>query len=281
MYVRLIAAQVPVFHPRGVAPLPMSVLMEVQVQPGFEDALVLVDRERSRVVLLFLWQRKEAMDAYEASPAYQAQQETLARYFTGPAVSEAYDAPFGLKHLSHPQPPAGSPAEQPSPDDQQQGGYFSYAPLGRDRSQEPRPHAQELVRVIPIAQKQTRDETTVELLSLESYTDGFILQARLWAANPPPMTVAQHSHPHIRSVLATDERGTRYRGLPKGATGNQWGWRFTFGFVPALTPSTRELRLTLPELRWWRVKQSAPEATKPDMEIQAGPWEFTIALGNE
>ena len=292
MYVRMIAAQVPPFHPRGVAPLPMSVLMGVQVQPGFEDALVLVDRERSRVVLLFLWHSKEAMDTYEASPAYQAQQEELARYFTGPAVSEAYDAPFSFKQvtavshtalitgvdLSQPQQPVVSPAEQPSPGGQQQGGYFSWAPLGRDRSQEPRPHAEELVRVIPIAQKQTRDETTVELLSLESYTDGFILQARLWVANPPLMTAAQHSHPLIRNVFATDERGTRYRGIPKGSTGNQWGWRFTFAFAPALTPNTRELRLTLPELRWWQVKQSATEAEKPDIEIQAGPWEFTIAL---
>jgi hypothetical protein len=243
------------------------------------------------VVLLFLWQSKEAMDTYEASPAYQAQQDELARYFTGPAVSEAYDAPFHFKQvtavshtaltsveLSQPQQPGVSPAEQSSP-----GGYFSWTPLGRDRSQEPRPHAEELVRVIPIAQKQAHDETTVELLSLESYTDGFILQARLWVANPPLMTAAQHNHPLIRKILATDDRGTRYQGFPKGGTGNQWGeWRFTFAFAPALTPSTRELRLTLPELRWWQVKQSVAEATKPDIEIQTGPWEFTIALpGNE
>ena len=136
--------------------------------------------------------------------------------------------------------------------------------------------------MIPIAQKQTRDETTVELLSLESYTDGFILQARLWVAHPPPMIAAQRSHPHIWKVLATDERGTRYRGIPKGATGNPGGWRFTFAFAPALTPGTRELRLTLPELRWWQITQSAAEATKLHIEIQAGPWEFTIVLsGNE
>ena len=167
MYVRMIAAQVPPFHPRGGAPLPMSVLNGLNVQPGFEDALVLVDREQSRVVLLFLWHSKAAMETYEASPAYQSHQEELSRYFTGPAVSEAYDAPFLSKRVtavshtavisgvdrSQPQQPGVSPAEQPSPGGQKPGGYFSWAPLGRDRSQEPRPHAEELVRVIPIAQK--------------------------------------------------------------------------------------------------------------------------------
>lgn len=291
MYARIITAQVPTIQPNVVAPFPLSVLMRLKEQPGFEDALALLDREQSKVLLILVWKSKEAMEAYEASPAYQEQREQLARYFTGPATYEAYEYPFNLKQvtgvahtsitsmsLSHPQPLDTPPADQPQQGRLKQGGSFSQAMLGRDRSHEPPPHAEELLRVIPIAQQQTRDGTTIELLSLECYDDGCILQARIRLVDPLPMTPEQHSHPHIMNFTASDDQGTRYQDYAKGGSGNQWEWRFTHAFAPALPPDARELRLELPELHWWRFNHDAPETKNRQMEAQAGPWSFRIPL---
>jgi heme-degrading monooxygenase HmoA len=100
MYARVIVAQLCPLQPQHEGVLPPSVLVELKAWPGFEDVLVLLDQERNGVKLIFLWTDKAALEAYEASPAYQWHREAMERSFSGPAVYEAYEAPFHLNKVS-------------------------------------------------------------------------------------------------------------------------------------------------------------------------------------
>jgi hypothetical protein len=150
----------------------------------------------------------------------------------------------------------------------------------------PDPTLRELRRVIAVGRAETRDGSEIALLSVELYADGFVAVLRLiptdgdppgWNAGPgrPPM-----AYPDL-PVEARDDRGAVYRGRPHGGTSGggpgSWQWRFHHRFTPALDPAARELRLTVPELRWTTTFTSRGPPTLE--RTQAGPWSFAVPLG--
>jgi hypothetical protein len=138
---------------------------------------------------------------------------------------------------------------------------------------DPGPTLRDLLRVLPVARSEVRGGLTVRLLSLELYTDGFVAQTRLW-----PSEAAQPGDPQRRgptlALDASDDRGGRYAGRLLGGHGDHREWRYTHVFTPALDPAARELRLEVPEVRWWRGGPDGLHAA----EAQPGPWAFTVEL---
>jgi ketosteroid isomerase-like protein len=156
------------------------------------------------------------------------------------------------------------------------------------RTGPPEPTLRELRRVIAVGRSETRGGTEIALLSVELYADAFVAVLRLiptdgdppgWNAGPgrPPM-----AYPDL-PVEASDDRGGVYRGRPHGGTSGggpgNWQWRFHHRFTPALDPAARELRLTVPELRWTTTFTSRGPPTLE--RKQAGPWSFAVPLGTE
>ncbi len=262
MYARMITAQLPPIEAQVVIPLPIDVLRELRQQPGLEELLVLTSHAEQKVVLISIWKTEAEMQAYEASQTYQQHRAKLEVSFAAPATQTSYDASFNIKHITT----AAHTALM--------GGTIT-EPEHLSRAQ---PKHTELVRVIPVAQRQIHQNTELLLLSLEVYTDGFILQGRLRRKTELPLPPTQYCMPaHLHMIMASDDLGTQFHGLPQGGGGSEGIWRFSHAFTPQLDPAARELRLELPELRW-HIHDRADHKQPPQQEVVPGPWTFTIPL---
>jgi hypothetical protein len=138
------------------------------------------------------------------------------------------------------------------------------------------PELLQLLRVLPIAQLAVNGGVEMTALSLEAYTDGFLVTLRVVTAEARPRTPESDAFPDF-AFHVTDDRGRAYEAWPQGGGGSGRHWRFIRAFTPALDPAARELRLEAPELRWWRLGSDSPEPT----ETQLGPWRFVVALHGE
>ena len=140
----------------------------------------------------------------------------------------------------------------------------------------------ELVEVVAVGESIRVDETTVTLLSLERYDDGFVVQFRLMHEydRGDDVAVLSAAMPELR-VSATDEQGHRYDVWPNGGSGGGarglLSWRYAFRFAPAVDPSARALTVAIEAIEWRRMD---PETRRlvPVREV-AGPWTFTLGLG--
>jgi hypothetical protein len=132
------------------------------------------------------------------------------------------------------------------------------------------------VRVLPIAQSAVNGGVEMTALSLEAYTDGFLVTLRVVTAEARPRTPESHAFPDF-AFQVTDDRGRTYEAWPQGGGGSGRQWRYTQVFTPALDPAARELRLEAPELPWWRMGSDSPDPT----EAQLGPWRFVVPLQGE
>jgi hypothetical protein len=133
-----------------------------------------------------------------------------------------------------------------------------------------------LLGVIPIAQQQNHEGTTLMLLSLEVYSDGFILLGRIFSDGDQPYTPGLHYSPDLSNLSVIDDQGQRYQDGRQNCSGIGQEWRFIYAFEPALTPAAHELYVEVPELRWQHFDH--PTLGQKELKIQPGPWSFSIAL---
>lgn len=151
--------------------------------------------------------------------------------------------------------------------------------MRRERGTTPKHDAQlvEPTDVIGIGQSREVGSTTVSVLSLERYADGFVVQLRLLRRYPSP-DVAQLT---VMPDLAVDDLGNRYEPMPHGGAGGGGRgisqWRHAFRFAPALAPEARTLLLFVLHIAWRRFDPDSPDPV--EVERQDGPWEFAVALG--
>jgi len=105
----------------------------------------------------------------------------------------------------------------------------------------------DLVGVIPVAQRHTAGAAGLTFAALELYGNGFLGTFRLITDAPRPSM-------HDFSMTATDDRNGQYNAIMHDGSGNgragRHEWRFTYRFAPALDEAARRLTVTLaPPLR--------------------------------
>lgn len=213
-----------------------------------------------------IWQGEQAIQAYEASQTYERHEELLANAFIKPPIHETFELLL--------MPGVTSPAMRTS---SVASSITSSKMVLEGTSQSPA----QLLKVIPIAQEQKQQGTTLTLVSLEVYSDGFVIQGQIFAENAPPTTPDHSLLPDIPSFLGSDDLGNFYRGDSKGGSGSQQHWRFSHIFKPALHSNAQELRLEIPKIIWQRFDWQRGERNQPrqrQIEREAGPWIFTINL---
>jgi len=142
----------------------------------------------------------------------------------------------------------------------------------------PRPHAQprELVSVLGVGVSQIHGPSTLTLLSLERYREGFILQFRLLRERHH---LRQLFMPQI-DLSIVDGRATRYTIWPQGGGGGGGldgliEWRYAWAGTPALPQEAGEITIEALEIRWQRHHDKDGLVFA---EADAGPWRFVIAL---
>ena len=137
----------------------------------------------------------------------------------------------------------------------------------------------ELIDVLAVGQSEQVGPATLTLLSVERYQDGFLAQFRLLQEYTPPEDPSRRGFPEL-VCEASDERGGRYTMWPNGGSGGGGRgvlhWRLAYRYAPALDPTARELRLSIPTVRW-RHLASAGQPSAPD-EVFDGPWRFLVVL---
>jgi quinol monooxygenase YgiN len=292
MYARMISAQLRPIEPQVVIPLPMGIVMELREQPGLADVLILTSHAENRLVLVSLWKTEAAMLAYEANPVYQQHVAKLEAICVGPLIQTSYDASFSAAHVSTvahtaitgvnvlepDQPQTTPPEQQPSlvsrPDWRSATSSFSQVHFL------PKPVQAELLRVLPIARQEVHTGVIIMLLSLESYSDSFVIQGRLRTEQEMPVSPGVHSFPSLDRLEARDDRGNDYHRHQQSGGGNTRDWRFSYAFTPALDPAARALQIEIAELFWERFDHNTPER-RHEREVQAGPWTFSIPLPPE
>jgi hypothetical protein len=130
----------------------------------------------------------------------------------------------------------------------------------------------DLVRVCAVAQIQEQAGTTVGLLSLELYDDGFMGVFRLLPKNGRVV-------PPVLSLEVRDDRGGHYfghMGGGSGGPGEHHQWRLAYIFTPAVDPAARELRIEVSELRYQHYDKE--RGAMVEDEALRGPWVFTVPL---
>jgi Clp amino terminal domain, pathogenicity island component len=110
-----------------------------------------------------------------------------------------------------------------------------------------------LRRVVPIAQTLADQGYYLTVLSLEDYTDGFLVRAILRTEHQPD-GIAAPPGSHIRipkfGMTASDDRGAYYVHQLRALSGTDRKWDFQWAFTPALRMQARLLKLDINELRW-------------------------------
>lgn len=142
---------------------------------------------------------------------------------------------------------------------------------------QPGPQPRELLDVLGVGVSQIHGPTTVTLLSLERYREGFILQFRLLRERHHPRKFFM---PQM-DLSIVDGRATRYTVWSQGGGGGGGPdgvleYRYAYAGTPALPQEAGEITIEAPEVRWQR--HDDKDGRLVFAEADAGPWRFVIAL---
>lgn len=139
----------------------------------------------------------------------------------------------------------------------------------------------ELLRVVPIAQSQASRNASIQMLSLEVYAEGAVLNTRVLSNDRPgemrgpfPFDVPRHAHPELQ-ISASDDRGGTYPLMPQGGSGGDAEWRQIYQMTRSLDPLARELRIEVGEILW---STFGPLEGAERHELEQGPWIFQVPL---
>jgi Clp amino terminal domain, pathogenicity island component len=132
----------------------------------------------------------------------------------------------------------------------------------------------DLLRVIPIAQLQRHNECEITLLSLEAYSDGFVLNGRLRCDGGED--VYPFTAPDFR--VSDDRGGTYIQGAGGPALQHFDRWRFSYLFTPPFDPLARQLSMAVDDLAW--LSYDEVHSRRIVGRVAHGPWSFTIPLAD-
>jgi hypothetical protein len=109
-----------------------------------------------------------------------------------------------------------------------------------------RPNLRDLVSVIPVAQSQTQDDTTLTFLSIDCYADGWVANLRVHCPDP-------HCCPLFQFYPKRDpDPATHYGGKGQSLLHLDEGenWYLSYVFWPALRPAQSPLVFDVPIMRF-------------------------------
>jgi hypothetical protein len=139
----------------------------------------------------------------------------------------------------------------------------------------PRMSLHDVVDVLPIGRSEQLGSTTLTLLSIERYVDGFVAQFQLLQEGTPSQDSARLRSPDL-VCEATDDRGASY--LPRRSARSRWTrpgfgqWRLAYQFAPALSPPSQALRLVV------TVRELTTPGPTANAERGAARWMFVVPL---
>ncbi len=133
---------------------------------------------------------------------------------------------------------------------------------------------EELRRVIPVVQSQTRRGSRVTVVSIEVYDIGFAViheWRRVKGSLKPHESDHWMSLPVV-SWSATDDKGREYRMGSSRSSGDAHFLRQRNDFGPSLPPDAKLLMLSVEEMFW--------SARRPSQRprVERGPWRFEVPL---
>jgi hypothetical protein len=262
VHTQIVTIHLPPSSVQATIQLPPETLTELERQPGLENAFTVINQDRNKIMLISMWQTEADMEAYEARSAHRDNLIQFANHFGG-SLTREYLSPLIsretiLKRASD---------QSSHPDD-----VDSALLLARSK---PEKRNAQLLRVIPIAQQQEHDSTTVSLLSLEVYTDSFIILGRIVTEKKELCASGLHCFPHLENLSVSNDQGVYYQGTQQESGNMSQELRFTSAFMAPLHSTVRELYLEIPELRWECFNHGAKLQM---LDSQPGPWKFSFAL---
>lgn len=139
----------------------------------------------------------------------------------------------------------------------------------------------DLLRVVPVAARQSHGDAHVTLICVELYRDGLVADFLIVHRRPANSGPSDFGMPQFRAVMA-DDVGTDYAALPGGGYGggNPRGtfanWRTSFRFAPAVPDGTHTLHLAIDSVAWLHPSQKLGELEETIRT--PGPWEFKVEL---
>ena len=147
----------------------------------------------------------------------------------------------------------------------------------------PRPFYHQLQRVIPILRTHRHGAYELTVVSLEVYSESLLLV--LWAHAVPQEPEGTVVQPLAWvTITLADDVGTEYSGGQVVSTTNfgpgYYHGRVEYQFSPTLNPVARELRVSVPELRWeyFEADESGQYVQRLWGEETEPPWVFTLPL---
>ena len=133
---------------------------------------------------------------------------------------------------------------------------------------------EELRRVVPVVQSQTRGDCRITIISIEVYDSGFAMESELrYVGRSSGLQgfARLMAHPEV-SWSATDGKGRKYLGRPSAGHGDFGFWRGRTVFGPGLPPDANLLILSVEEVLW------AAHNPGQRSRVQTGPWRFEVPL---
>jgi hypothetical protein len=137
------------------------------------------------------------------------------------------------------------------------------------------PSLRELVRIIPLAQSQTRGDTTLTLLSIDCYTDGWVINLR-----------THHADPHLVPIFNFHPKYDNRRSRQYGGSPGFGPWHYhsddrnhfvSFLKHPALAPDPIPLEFFVPVVQFFdALPTEKHERSVLLLAEEWGPWHFTV-----
>jgi hypothetical protein len=134
-----------------------------------------------------------------------------------------------------------------------------------------RPHLRDLVGVIPVAQSQTQDDTTLTFLSIDCYADG-------WVANLRVHRPDTHGYPLFQFYPKRDpDPASHYGGKGSSLLHLDAGenWYLSYVFWPALRPAQSPLIFDVPIMRFIDLPRNEGGILVAEVP---GPWRYVVPV---
>jgi hypothetical protein len=154
---------------------------------------------------------------------------------------------------------------------------------GHTLPQFPAPPFHDLVRVIPIAERQEHEEVTLTAVALEVYADGCLLTLLLQRARAEPDPRDPFARLGDATVTMTDDQDHVYAGQVHGSSAVSrlgfWDGRAQCAFVPTLDPAAGTVRIEIAAIQWTYALETAQgEQHWVHGDVTPGPWIFSVRL---
>ncbi len=147
----------------------------------------------------------------------------------------------------------------------------------------PAPPFRDLLRVIPIAERQQHEDVTLTAVALEVYADGCLLTLLLQRARAESDPRDPFARLGAIAVAMTDDHDHVYGGHVHGSRGVSrpgfWDGRAECAFTPTLDAAAGTVRIEIAAIQWiYALGTAQGEFHSVQGDVTSGPWIFSVRL---